>query len=112
MTTLFDEAYKNQKDAMRALSLGEQAFCAHTKFGNWRNAQQVANKMYKTTQDARHAYWAAMSAVLQVRGAHRRDTFSPLLVYGSRNAFRHATRAPQTRTQDHRFVHSNSPQRF
>ncbi|GJJ11552.1 hypothetical protein Clacol_005786 [Clathrus columnatus] len=62
VTAMYDEAFKKQPGNEE---LGAQAFMANAKISNWKVAQQISTKMYKTFKEDRYLYWSVMSAVLQ-----------------------------------------------
>ncbi|KAH8116753.1 actin cytoskeleton organization protein [Phellopilus nigrolimitatus] len=65
LATMFDEAYRTQPENEE---LGMQDFFANIRTGNWKTAQQIAQRLHKAFGAGgadRFLYWAVLSTVLQ-----------------------------------------------
>lgn len=59
---MYDEAYRKQPGNEE---LGAQDFFANVRTGNWKSAQQIATRLYKSFKGDRYLYWSVIAATLQ-----------------------------------------------
>ncbi|KAI9509646.1 N-acetyltransferase B complex non catalytic subunit-domain-containing protein [Russula earlei] len=62
LVKLFEDAFKQQPENDE---FGRQAFFANVRMGNWKAAQQLANKLNKQFHNDRYVFWGIMCTVLQ-----------------------------------------------
>ena len=83
---MYDEAYRVQPDN---IELGDQAFFANVRTGNWKAAQQIAQRLHKsfgTGNYATHAlpdrylYWSALAAMFQADDLSTPEEVRPVLL--------------------------------
>ncbi|OCB92030.1 actin cytoskeleton organization protein [Sanghuangporus baumii] len=79
LVTMYDEAYKAQPGNEE---LGAQDFFANVRTGNWKAAQQIAQRLFKSFGGIggdRYLYWSVLSAMLQANDVSTPPTMRPVL---------------------------------
>lgn len=75
---MYDEAYKAQPGNEE---LGAQDFFANVRTGNWKAAQQIAQRLHKSFDGMsdRYLYWSVLCAMLQASDVTTPPTMRPVL---------------------------------
>lgn len=79
LVTMFDDAFKAQSGNEE---LGVQDFFANVRTGNWKAAQQIAQKLNKSFGAGaadRYLYWSVLSAMLQSNDCTTPEQMRPVL---------------------------------
>ena len=75
---MYDEAYKAQPGNEE---LGAQDFFANVRTGNWKAAQQIAQRLHKSFDGLgdRYLYWSVLGAMLQANDVSTPPAMRPVL---------------------------------
>lgn len=114
---MYDEAYRVQPDN---IDLGDQAFFANVRTGNWKAAQQIATKLHKSfgqfqsnpaqaqvvvnALPDRYLYWSALAATFQADDLSTPEEMRPVLMKLAKKMLESAE-LPAHTTSDRFYAH-------